>query len=203
MPPASFRLDTLAVLYISRLEATRRAHVDDDAATTEAIRRITTELVASQAADCQAMLGDEAQARRIQREGLETFLPRYTRLAIAQNKEELRPGLVADNILARTAAALVGLGVATVFMQLIPSQVDLLLYAIPVAAPFLPEIKSWSARRRYSALLQELADDLGELQDAEDKLAPTPGQAAEPAAPNPTRNAQRAAEGAPPTQRDG
>lgn len=216
MAPPSFRLDTLAVLYIARLEATRRAHADNPAAATEAIARVTAELVAAQAAECRAVMGDEDQARRIQREGLDTFLPRYTRLALEQNREEARGGPIPDNVLARTAAAVVGLAAATVLMEVFANPADLLFYAIPLAAPFLPEIKAWSSRRRYASRLQELADDLGELQDAEDKLASTltvpdpPAASARSAPPVAARADSARAEsarvdvtGAPPPSRNG
>lgn len=182
MSPPSYRLDHLAVLLIERLEATRRAHLTDPIATEQALRRVTTDLVAGQAAECREVLGDEAQARRIETEALQTFLPRYTRIALAQNREEARGyGIVfPDHLLGRAAASLVMLIVATILTRLFPNPFDLAFYLLPFVTPFLPELRAWNGRRRYEAELQAVADDLGRLQDADERLAPTATEPAEP-----------------------
>lgn len=174
MAPPSFRLDHLAVLFIERLEAARRAHLDDPEAAAAAIRATTAELVAAQAEECRSMLGDAHQAALIEKEGLDSFLPRYTRLALAQNADEARGyGLVLrDGLLSRAVVTLTLFALATVLVRVFPGPVDLVFYLLPIAAPVLPELRAWAARRRYQAHLQELVDDLGRLQDAAERLAP-------------------------------
>lgn len=177
MAPSSYRLDTLAALLVARLEATRRAHLEDPAAATEAIARKTRELVAAQAAECRATMGDEAQARRIEREGVETFLPRYTRVALRQNAVEAKGfGVIfPDHLLGRVGSTVLLFLVALFAMRAWPNPFELLWFLLPVSAPFLPELRAWSARRRYQAELQELTDDLARLEEAEDRLAPVLG----------------------------
>lgn len=198
MAPSSYRLDHLAVLLIERLEATRRAHLTDPVAAEQALRRVTVDLIAGQAMECRQVLGDDAQAHRIEKEGVETFLPRYIRLALAQNREEARGyGLIfPDHLLGRAAATLVMLLVATLLVRLFPNPLDLAFFLLPFVTPFLPELRAWSAKRRYEAELQAVADDLGRLQDADERLAPLPSST-ETTATNPRTNfanASRAAE---------
>lgn len=174
MVPGSFRLDTLAATLVGRLEAVRRAHLDDPAAAREAIARTTGEVVAALAAECRDTLGDEAQARRLEREGMDTFLPRYTRLALAQNADEarLQRGGVVGQVALRVAAAAAGFFMGAVLARVIPGPLDLLWYLAAPTALFGPELLTSIWRRRFAGQLQELADDLGRVQEAEDRLAP-------------------------------
>jgi len=192
MVPASFRLDTLAATLVGRLEAVRRAHLDNPQTATEAIARATREVVAALAAECRDALGDEAQARRIEREGIETFLPRYTRLALAQNADEARlsTGGVFGQIAFRLAAAAVGFVVGAVLARIVPGPLDLLWYLAAPAALFGPELLTSIWRRRFAGQLQELTDDLGRVQEADDQLVAVPDPGAEPTRPRPpTREA--------------
>jgi hypothetical protein len=173
--PPSYRLDTLAVTLIARLEAVRRAHLTDAVAARAAIARGAGELLGDIAAECRETMGDEAQARRIEREGVETFLPRYTRIALAQNEEEAgaaRGGTLGQ--LARRAAAVVSaLLVAVILARLFPGPWDAAFYYLfPPVSFFFPELTGHLSRRRYEAELQALADDLGRLQEAEEQVAP-------------------------------
>lgn len=193
MAPPSFRLDTLAVNLIERLEPVRRAHLDDPGRARAALERTTSQIAANVAQECRQLLGDDAQARRIEQEAVDTFLPRYARLALDQNRAEQRTALTPVNVLAQRLAPVLGALIAgRVLAALAPGPWDVLFVALPFLGLFGPELLSVAARRRYRAELQALADDLGRLQDADERLTPTlapPEPAASPTSP-PTRRAR-------------
>ncbi|MSP56737.1 MAG: hypothetical protein EXR69_14220 [Myxococcales bacterium] len=173
MAPASFRLDTLAANLIERLEPVRRAYVDSPEAAREVMLKTTEEIADNVARECRAVMGDEVQARRIETEAVATFLPRYVRLAIEQNRVERWEAITPLNVMMqRLIPLLLGLFGAGLMMRLVAGRWDLVFYVIPLLALFWPEwIGAW-ARRRYRAELQELANDLGQLQDADERLSP-------------------------------
>lgn len=174
MAPPSFRLDTLAANLIERLEPVRRAHLDDPAAARAAMESTTAEIAKNVAGECRGLLGDDAQATRIERESTGTFLPRYVRLALEQNRAERRAALTPSNlVLQRFLPLFAGMLAARVMMVLAPGPWDLAFNVLPFVALFWPEWLGVLARRRYQAELQALADDLGQLQDADERLAPT------------------------------
>ena len=174
MAPPSFRLDTLAANLIERLEPVRRAHLDDPAATRSAIEATTAEIAKNVAGECRELMGDDTQAQRIERECAATFLPRYVRLAVEQNYAERRAALTPANlVLQRFLPLFAGMIAARVMMVLAPGPWDLTFALLPFFGLFWPEWLGMLARRRYRAELQALADDLGQLQDADERLAPT------------------------------
>ena len=173
MAPASFRLDTLAANLIERLEPVRRAHLDAPDAARAAIQKTTKEVADNVARECRAVMGDEVQARRIETEAVDTFLPRYARLAVEQNKVERREAITPANIvLQRLLPLLFGVFGSGFMMRIAPGPWEIAFLLIPLLALFWPEwIGAW-ARRRYRTELQDLADDLGQLQDADERLSP-------------------------------
>lgn len=173
MAPASFRLDTLAANLIERLEPVRRAHLDAPETARAMIEKTTKEIADNVARECRAVVGDEVQARRIETESRATFLPRYARLAIEQNKVERREAITPGNVvMQRFLPLLMGFVGANLMMRLAPGPWELVFYLMPLLALFWPEwIGAW-ARRRYRTELQDLADDLGQLQEADERLSP-------------------------------
>lgn len=173
MPPSTYRLDAVAAALVERLEASRPTHVDDPARARADLERIATELVRAQARECRELVGDEAQASRLEREALHTFLPRYLRLALARNAADAsRNPLFSENVLVRGGVVLGSLLLASVLVRVLPVRWDLVLYGLPFVALFLPEVRRWQVRRQYHAALQALVDDMGRVQDAEERLAP-------------------------------
>lgn len=170
--PPSYRLDTLSVHLVSRLEATRRAHLDDPDAARLAFARVVDEAAAALARECREVLGDEAQARLLEREARETFLPRYARMALVQNGVEARGfgGLLGDGPMARVLATVLAVVVAVIAARYLPGAAKGLLFLFAALTPFAPEIRVAWTRRAWAGQLQELADDLGRLQDAEETL---------------------------------
>lgn len=163
MSPASFRLEALAVLLVSRLEASRRAWLDDPAQAEAEIRRISAEVAAGMAQECREVLGDDAQARRLEREAVEQFVPRYTRLALAQNKVEARQ----DRGLAfRIIAVLVSVVLAIALERL-----GLWVWLLPLLTMFFPELQTAWSRRIYQGQLQQIVTDLAQVQDASETVS--------------------------------
>jgi hypothetical protein len=196
--PTSYRLDTFAVQLIGRLDATRRTHLDDPDAARQAFGRIVTEAASALARECREVVGDEEQARLLEREAVETFLPRYTRMALVQNRTEARGfGPFGDGPFVRIIATAVAISAATVLARLLPGQNDLLFYFAAALTPIAPEVRVWWSRRAWRAELQELADDLGRVQDAAQALPhadPAVETAAEPVAGTRTRSAEPVAD---------
>jgi hypothetical protein len=185
--PPSFRLDTLSVHLVSRLEATRRAHLDTPDAARAAFARVVEESASALARECRDVLGDEEQARLLERESRETFLPRYTRMALAQNRVEARGfgGPFGDGPFARIVATVLAVAVAAVGARFLPPIAEGLLFLMAAITPVAPELRVAWTRRAWSKELQELADDLGRLQDAAETLPELPRTAshiADPAA---------------------
>lgn len=204
--PPTFRLDTLAVHLVARLEASRRAHLDAPEEARAAFDRVVTESAAALARECREVLGDDVQARLLEREAHETFLPRYTRMALAQNAIEARGyGFVkGDGIVARAVATVIALVVASVLARVVPGVAKEAVFVLAACTPLVPEIRLWWTRRAWSAQLQELADDLGRLQDAAEALpgepVAVPESAARPAVVTP--NPHAAVESAPARPRE-
>jgi hypothetical protein len=122
--------------------------------------------------------GDAARARRITEEARQTFLPRYTRLALEQNRLESRPyGVVAGAVLPRLGAAGLGMLFAEIFARRVPDGVGVALFAVPFVAFLWPEIRTAWSRRSYAQELQSLVDDMGRVDAAVSALPEEPAGA--------------------------
>lgn len=187
MAPPGFRLDTLTAQLVSRLEPVRQAHLDDPAAARAAFSRIVSDASRDLASECRSVLGDEAQARRIEREAVETFLPRYARLAMEQSQDELQTTwLLRTGIPSRVVAtALTGV-LVTALVEGLRLPWLAVLYLLVGLAPVFPEVRLWTARRAYQQRLQELAEDMLQLQRADEALSRSPELEVRPAQPDTT-----------------
>ncbi len=175
MTTGSFRLDSFSVQLVERLEPVRRAHVGDALAAREAFAQIVAEASRAVAQECLSTLGDAAHARRIEREAVGTFLPRYTRLALEQNLyEAATPWLLRPGLFNRALALVLSGFLVTASVELVRRPWVAVLYVFVVLAPLLPELRSWSSRSRYQAQLQELTDDMLQLQRADEALSASP-----------------------------
>lgn len=192
--PSSFRLDTLTVHLVGRLEATRRAHLDAPDAAREAFARVTQEAAGALARECRE-LGDDSQAALLEREAIETFLPRYTRMALAQNSVEAAGygGILGDGIVARVVATGLAVALAFAVSRFLPGTLKEVPLVLAVFTPILPELRLWWTRRAWTRALQELADDLGRVQDAAEELpAAAPTADPIPVPPQPARTREEA-----------
>ena len=192
MTVSSYRLDTVALHLIDRLEGARPTYVGrpDDAAA--AFARITTDELDRIVAEHDAVMGEPGVGARLRREVLETFLPRYTRLAqdhTALEDAGYRAWRRGDPV-ARAVTTIAALLVTAGVVRLVHHPVALVCFAAAVLVPFLPELRRWYYRRQYASLLQETVDDMARIQGRLDAYAPTELEAA-PAPASPHRAAPR------------
>ncbi len=175
MAAPSYRLDTIAAQLIERLEGTRRAWVGRPDSAAEAVPRISKEATSAWARECRSVMGDTAQAARLEREITDSFVPRYTRLALAQNAAEAKGyGIVGSGIFARIVATAASIVAADVLIRVVREPFGLPFLLLPFVVLLFPEIRAAWLRRQYAAALQEVVDDLGRVQDAVDQLPETP-----------------------------
>lgn len=166
MASSSYRLDSVTVTLIERLEGARPTWIGDEAHAREGFRRIVEEHVDSLVAERQEILGPEPEGEAMRREVLETFLPRYTRLAIDHNADE-EAGYHAwrrGDPVARVLGTLFAFALVAIFYRAVHHPAALLLLITALTVPFVPELRRAWYRRRYRALLQETVDDMARIQ---------------------------------------
>lgn len=174
MPPSSYRLDVVSANLIERLEGARPTWIGDAAAAEAGFARIASEYVATVVAEHDNLMGTPGWGALLRREVLDTFLPRYTRLATDHNEDE-GAGYHAwrrGDPVARVLATFVALSCATLIYRITEYPLSLGLFVVALAVPFLPEIRRGWFRRRYRGLLQEVIDDMGRIQDSLDAAPP-------------------------------
>jgi len=174
MSPPSYRLDRVSANLIERLEGARMTWMGDSKAAQEGFRRIAEEYVDTVVAEHDELLGSPSWGALLRRELLQTFLPRYARVAIDHNEDE-GAGYYAwrrGDPVARVLASFVALGGASLIYRFTHHPLSLGLFIVALAVPFLPEIRRGWYRRRYRALLQEIIDDMGRIQDSLDAAPP-------------------------------
>lgn len=167
MVPSDFRLDTVSVRLVERLEGARRSYLDRPEQAPQAFGRIAEEFVAGAAAEA-AEYADGAEFPTVlRREILETFLPRYTRLALEHNALERgrfgawRGGDPLARVVGGGAAAVA----AILASRFLPAPLAAIAWAFALSVALLPELRAIWFRRRYQRDLQALVDDMGRIQD--------------------------------------
>lgn len=176
MTVPSYRLDTVAVHLIERLEGARASYQGRRADADAAFRRIADEELDRIIAEHDELMDDPAVGPRLRREIHETFLPRYTLLAGDHNELEAagyhawRKG----DPIARGAATLGALVFALAFTRAVHHPVALVVFGAVMLVPFLPEIRRWYHRRQYTRLLQDVVHDLARIQERFDAYSPAP-----------------------------
>lgn len=174
MPPSSYRLDTVSANLIERLEGSRPTWMGDAAAADAGFRRIADEYVTTVVAEHDQLMGEPGWGALLRREVMETFLPRYTRLAIDHNQDE-GAGYHAwrrGDPVARVLATFAALGGASLVYRFTHHPLSLGLFIIALAVPFVPEIRRQWFRKRYRDLLQEVVDDMSRIQESLDAAPP-------------------------------
>jgi hypothetical protein len=194
MVPKDFRLESVAARLIARLEGARRTYTSPEEAE-QAFTQAAAAMVRDASAEYATMGFDElasVQTALLEAEIRDTFLPRYTRLAAEMTRRETQRfglGPMAEplgrvaTVVAVALFAAFGLKFALEFRPL------LVLVPFVVAAPFLPDVVSTLATRRYERELQGLIDDMAKIQDQARAYAGNPEAA--PASRVPPRPRQR------------
>lgn len=174
MTVASYRIDQVCADLIERLEGARPTFENDRAGAEAAFERIAREHVAAVLAEHDDLMGTPGWGVLLRREILETFLPRYTRLALDHNQLEAagyhawRKG----DPVARVLMTFVALGGASLVYRFTHHPLSLGLFVIAMMVPFIPEIRRGWYRKRYRDLLQEVIDDMSRIQDSLEKAPP-------------------------------
>ncbi len=166
MPPTPYRLDTVAASLIERLEGARRTWIGQPEEAQAGMQRIAEDALDRVVREHDEIMGEGSWGTELRRELLETFLPRYVRLATAHNALEAdgygawRQGDPAARVLGTGIALLAAL----VLERVLHHPVTLLAFVFALFVPVLPEIRAWHYRRQYTKQLQEVVDDMGRIQ---------------------------------------
>jgi hypothetical protein len=172
MPATPYRLDTVAASLVERLEGARRTWVGQPTAAAEGMTRIASETLDLVIAEHDRIMPGSRWGPMLRRELMETFLPRYIRLAVAHNAQEA-DGYGAwrgGDPLARVAATGGALMGAIILERLLHHPLTLLLFIFALFVPVLPELRAWYHRSRYSGALQDAVDDMGRIQEELDRF---------------------------------
>ncbi len=177
MVAKSYRLDTVAVHLIERLEGARRSYLDRPEALDVAAARIVDEALAEVLSEMGDIYDDPTHAERLTREMRETFLPRWLKLAKLQNglESERLGSWESGGLGFRIVAFLVPLFIAFAATRALHSPLAALFFLPPFILPFLPEVRTWQDSRRYQGELQAIVDDLDRIQQQLDAYQPALG----------------------------
>jgi hypothetical protein len=184
MIPSDFRLDTVSVHLVERLEGARRSYMDRPDEAPPAFLRIAEELVADAASEVSEYTDDAEYPAVLRREILETFLPRYTRLALEHNaleKERFGAWRRGDPI-ARMITTGAAVFAAALFSRFFPSVFAAVAWVAVLLVGLMPELRTAWYRRLYQRDLQAVVDDMARIHDHLDVYTPSARQAgSEPA----------------------
>lgn len=166
MSAPDYHLDRISVDLIERLEGARRTWAHQPELAPAGLRRAAEEMVDRVVAEHNEIFGVLPQSEVLRKELLETFLPRYVHLALAQNAVELRgfgpwPG---RELLSRIVFTMMGLFFSTIFDLATHHPLGIAFFGLALLAPFSPELHALAHRRRYATRLQEVVDDMGRIQ---------------------------------------
>lgn len=172
MTSPSYRLDTIALNLIERLEGARRTWATDpDTARTE-LSRTADEQLERILAEHDELIDTPGWAATARREIRQTFLPRYVRLAVDHNALE-ESGYNAwrrGDPIARIVAGGAAVAAALAFVRVVHHPAALVGLAVAMAVPFIPEIRRLHFRRRYRAELQAVVNDMARIQGELDRF---------------------------------
>ena len=156
---------------IERLEGSRRSYRSSEMENAGmAWNRITVEHVETAMAEFKEVaLADhpELHVEFVRREVMETFLPRYARVAAQLTAKEER-GYGIGFLYGVMGRLVFGMVAVAVLMLLPRMHLQSLLYPMmPLLflLPFLPDVLRWAARRQYRNELQEIVSDMAVIQE--------------------------------------
>jgi hypothetical protein len=193
MTAPSYRLDTICANLIERLEGARRTWSGDPDGARRELTRIADEQLTRILAEHDELVDTPGWSALARREVMETFLPRYLRLAVDHNALEER-GYDAwrqGDPIARIVGTVVSMTVALGCVRLVHHPAALVLVPVALAVPFVPEIRRLHFRRKYRVLLQEVVDDMGRIQGELDRFPAGAGADSDTTRPRPQPQTER------------
>lgn len=175
MIPSDFRLDTVSVHLVERLEGARRSYMDRPEEAPPAFLRIAEELVADAASEVQEYADSREYPVVLRREILETFLPRYTRLALEHNALEKRRfgAWRQGDPIARLVTTGAAVFTAALFSRVMPSVFAAVAWMFVLLVALMPELRSLWYKRLYQRDLQAVVDDMARIHDHLDVYTPS------------------------------
>jgi hypothetical protein len=180
MVPSEYRLEKVASRIADRLEASRRSYEGEPDRAAAAFREVAAAMVEDVIAELRldGFTDDpDRHAGFLRREVLETFLPRYTRLATRQTESEARGfGLgVLQGPVGRVVLFLGILLVAALMMRAAgPFYLKFSLLVPLIGTVFLPDVVAAVGRVRHRRALDEALEDMRLLQERALDYTPPP-----------------------------
>ncbi len=184
MVPDEYRLEHVSLRLIDRLEGARRSFGADRAPVE--FRRIADELLLAATSEYRtvALEDPSAQVEFLRRELIDTFLPRYTQVAVDMTAREARGyglGILADPA-GRVFLALIAAAIAFAEFRVGGARLGLTGVALFAVLPFVPDLVAYATRRRHESNLQTIVDDMTRIQNQRDAYAAPNALATEPLA---------------------
>ncbi|MFK7930374.1 MAG: hypothetical protein AB8H79_19455 [Myxococcota bacterium] len=171
MIPSEYRLEQVTARLAHRLEGTRRSFVGDKHAAAAAFERVANEVVDHAIAEFRVdgfVDHPDEHAAFLRSEVMQTFLPRYTRMATEMNQREASGfGLgFLYGTLGRVVLVMAALVMVALLFRSPGSPVFKVLAMVPLfIGPFIPDFVSYFARRRYHRELMASLKDQKLIQD--------------------------------------
>lgn len=175
MVPTDYRLEHVCVRLIDRLEGARRSFAGDRDKAGAEFRRIAGEMVDAAIGEYRAVAVEPPaeHAEFLQREVIDTFLPRYTRVAVDMTTREQRGygvGFFA-NPAGRVVLVALAIAVAALEFRAGGARLGWIGVGLVAIVPFVPDILAALWRRRHQIELQEIVDDMAKIQSQADAYA--------------------------------
>jgi hypothetical protein len=171
MVPSEYRLEQVTARLAERLEGTRRSFAGQPERAAEAFRGIAQVLVNDVVAEFRADGFTDSPDRHevlLRSEVLDTFLPRYTRLATAMTEREENGygvGFLYGPV-GRVILFVVVLFITAMLLRMPGAWTTKLVPILPlIVGIFVPDLLGWAARRRYRTQLLDALEDMRVIQD--------------------------------------
>ena len=182
MIPSEYRLEQVTARLAERLEGTRRSFAGDPERAAEIFRNIADELLDDVVAEFRAD-GFTDQPDRLEAllrtEVVETFLPRYTRLATAMTERE-EGGYGMGILYGPVGRVLLFVGVVAIGALLLrmpgPWGMKMAPMVPMLLGLFVPDLLGWAVRRRYRNDLVDVLEDMKVIQDRSGDYAAIPAE---------------------------
>ena len=180
MVPSEYRLEQVTARLTERLEGTRRSFAGDADKAADTFRSIADELLDDVVAEFRADGFTDHPDRHealLRTEVLETFLPRYTRLATAMTeREEGGYGMgILYGPVGRVLMFIVVVIIGAILLRMPGAWGVKMAPMVPLLLGlFVPDLLGWAVRRRYRNELVAVLGDMKVIQDRSGDYAALP-----------------------------